>query len=176
MLCGPAVGAALLAALLFLPGCEDENLPAAETTAPQAAKSPQLPRLKWLDAHSAITPEQWLASREAKVDLDENDAAVAALRIKLNEAARRFGDPARMIANRAVQLEEMLAEEGIDESAPELIEALSTAATESRMREGFGSLSQHYFNLRKQGVEREAALQQLKKVSALWASSKDHRT
>ena len=123
--------------------------PPETATTQQTPKRPELPRIKWLDAHSTITPEQWLASREAKVDLDENDPAVVALRVKLNEAAQRFGDATRMIANRAVQLEEMLAEEGITEHAPELIETLSSTATETRQREGFGSLTQHYFNLRK---------------------------
>ncbi len=31
-------------------------------------------------------------------------------------------------------------------------------------KEGFGSLCQHYFNLRQQGVGREAALRQLKEA------------
>jgi hypothetical protein len=153
---------------VLMPGCEEASAPdVATTAAEQATKGPELPRLKWLDAHNRNTPERWLASREAKVDLDENDPAVLDLRIKLNEAAQRFGDATRMIANRAVQLEEMLAEEGISEHAPELIETLSSTATALRQREGFGSLSQHYFNLRKQGVGREVALQQLKKASVL---------
>lgn len=166
---------ALLAAIVsILPGCEEVTSPET-TTAQQTTKSPELPRLIWLDAHSKTTPERWLASREAKVDLDENDPAVVALRVKLNEAAQRFGDAVRMIANRAVQLEEMLAEEGISEHAPELIETLSSAATETRQREGFGSLSQHYFNLRKQGVGREVALEQLKKTSVYGSGDAIHR-
>jgi hypothetical protein len=166
----PAFGFALLFAtgLSLLPGCEEATMPETATTQ-QTPKRPELPRIKWLDAHSTITPEQWLASREAKVDLDENDPAVVALRVKLNEAAQRFGDATRMIANRAVQLEEMLAEEGITEHAPELIETLSSTATETRQREGFGSLTQHYFNLRKTGVDREVALEQLKKTSVYWS-------
>ncbi|WP_141700643.1 hypothetical protein [Methyloceanibacter superfactus] len=69
-----------------------------------------------------------------------------------------------MIANRAVQLEGMLAAQGIDESAPELIETLSRAVARADRKEGFGSVCQHYFYLRQQGVGREAALQQLKEA------------
>ncbi len=165
----------LAAGLLLLAGCEDTAPPETATTQ-QIPKRPELPRIKWLDAHSEIMPEQWLASREAKTDLDENDPAVVALRTKLKDAARRFGDAARMIANRAVQLEEMLAEEGISEHAPELIDCLSSAATRSRQREGFGSLTQHYFNLRKTGVDRDAALEQLKKTSVYWSADTIHRS
>jgi hypothetical protein len=89
-------------------------------------------------------------------------------------AAHRFGDPPRMIANRAVQLEAMLASAGISESAPELIVSLSEIS-EERPREGFGSLCQHYFNLRKQGLDREAALAQLKSRSGLEARVRGSR-
>ena len=124
-----------------------------------------MPRIKWLDAHSSVTPEQWLASRVAQKDLAETDPKVEAMRAELQTAAKRFGDEPRMIANRAVQLEEMLAARGIDEGAPELIALLSSSAAEPK--EGFGSVCQHYFNLRQQGIGRDAALQQLKETSLL---------
>jgi hypothetical protein len=157
-------------------GCEEAPEP--EVTAiptPQAAASPALPRIKWLDAHGDVTPERWLASRAAHADLAENDAKVSSLRNELGQAAKRFGDPPRMIANRAVQLEEMLAGQGIDESAPELIKLLSAAASQTGPKEGFGSVCQHYFNLRQQGVGREAALEQLKETSPLRPNMSVHR-
>lgn len=166
--------ALLLAALpLALVAC-DEAADIETTTAAteQAPKKPELPRIKWLDAKSAASPERWLASREAKADLDENDPAVAAIRTDLEAARAHFGESQRMIANRAVQLEEMLAGVGIEEHAPELIPLLSGAASEPRSREGFGSLCQYYFNLRKQGLDREGALAQLKQTSLFDADNR----
>lgn len=154
---------ALLGVLVL--GCDDVTESEAPVTAtPQASRAPALPRIKWLDADGGVTPERWLASREAQADLEETDPSVTAMQRALDAAAKQFSDPPRMIANRAVQLEEMLAAQGIDESAPELIESLSRAAARADRKEGFGSVCQHYFYLRKQGVGREAALRQLKEA------------
>lgn len=134
----------------------------APASTPEASHGPAVSRIKWLGERDAVTPERWLASREAKTDLADKDQAVLSMRERLVAAAHRFGDPPRMIANRAVQLEEMLAGAGIVESAPELIVSLSSATSDSRPNAGFGSLCQYYFNLRKQGLDREAALKQLR--------------
>jgi hypothetical protein len=141
---------------------------------PEAARGPALAHIEWLGERDTTTPERWLASRQAKSDLDEKDQEVISMRERLKVAAHRFGDPPRMIANRAVQLEAMLASAGISESAPELIVSLSEIS-EERPREGFGSLCQHYFNLRKQGLDREAALAQLKSRSGLEARVRGSR-
>lgn len=163
---------ALAALPLALVACDEAtDIETNSAATEQAPKKAELPRIKWLDAKSAASPEQWLASREAKADLGENDPAVVAIRANLEAARAHFGESQRMIANRAVQLEEMLAGVGIDEHAPELIPLLSRAATEPRSREGFGSLCQYYFNLRKQGLNREAALEQLMKTSLLDADN-----
>ncbi len=154
---------ALLGVLVL--GCDDvTESETAVTATPQASRAPALPRIKWLDADGGVTPERWLASRAAQADLAETDPSVAAMHQALDDAAKQFSDPPRMIANRAVQLEGMLAAQGIDESAPELIETLSRAVARADRKEGFGSVCQHYFYLRQQGVGREAALQQLKEA------------
>jgi hypothetical protein len=80
----------------------------------------------------------------------------------LATAGRRFREYPRMIANRAVQLEAMLAEKNMPESAPQLIEELTTVPGDTRYVESFGALCQQYFNLRTQGVERQDALKLLK--------------
>lgn len=147
----------------FGAGCD--QAPEPEATAPPARASSTLARIKWLDSHGTVTPERWLASRAVQADLEDSDPRVAAMHTKLNRAAQHFGDPPRMIANRAVQLEEMLAAQGIEESAPELIAQLTSAVSESGPEEGFGSVCQHYFNLRQQGVGRDAALTQLMRTS-----------
>jgi hypothetical protein len=124
-----------------------------------------LPRIEWLDQRDKTHPEVWLASREANADLDEKDPTVVALKTNLDAAAHHFHDAPRMIANRAVQLETMLAAEGIEEHAPALIDSLTATAGARQMREGFGAMCQHYYYLRKQGLNREAALAQLKDTS-----------
>jgi hypothetical protein len=153
----------LLAAFLpvFAAACDEALEPEAPAPAPDAVHGSALPRITWLDMRDTTTPERWLASRAAHTDLGEKDEAVIAMRKSLKEAASRFGDPPRMIANRAVQLEQMLAGTGIEESAPDLI-ASFTAVSDAQSREGFGAMCQQYFYLRKQGMDREAALKQLK--------------
>jgi hypothetical protein len=161
-----AVTAVLLA--LLAAGCDEAVEPTiAPPAAIEAPKGPALARIKWLDQHDNIAPEQWLASREAGADLTAADPAVAAMRTTLAEAAKRFSDPPRMIANRAVQLESMLAAKGITEHAPELIRSLTAAVTGVQAVEGFGTTCQHYFILRQQGLNRDAALGQLKGRAAL---------
>jgi len=171
------VHAGLLALLpLFWLGCDEAPEPQATATpSQQTAEHPAIPQIKWLDANKGITPERWLASRAAHADLTESDPKVEAMRAELNEAAERFRDPPRMIANRAVQLQGMLAAQGIDERAPELIKLLSSAALIGGPKEGFGSVCQHYFNLRQQGVGRDAALEQLKETSLLGEDNGVHR-
>jgi|GEM_PF-578762 len=159
-----------LVAVLGL-GCDDAAEPQAQTTAQQTKPAaPEIPGITWLDSHSKITPGQWLASRQANADLKKHDPAVEAMNAELFTAARRFGEKPRMIANRAVQLEGMLAAQGIHESAPDLIELLASTADIAGGKEGFGAVCQHYFNLRQQGIGRDAALQQLKEARALHVS------
>jgi hypothetical protein len=149
-------------------GCDDTvDTAAVRDPSVEAPKTPSLPRVKWLDPRDSTAPEQWLASREAKVDLEDHDPKVLALRDELTLAAKRFHDKPRMIANRAVQLEQMLAAAGIVEHAPELIAILSSVAADGHPREGFGAICQHYYNLRQQGLDRETALAQLKATSLL---------
>jgi hypothetical protein len=150
-------------------GCDESPEPQTSTAtpAPQHVAQASLPQIKWLDANDGVTPERWLASRAANADLPETAPQVTALRTKLDSAAEHFRDPPRMIANRAVQLEGMLAANGIEESAPELIQLLSAATADTGLKEGFGAVCQHYFNLRQQGADRDAALEQLKRTSFL---------
>ena len=149
-------------------GCEEPAEPQAQATVqPAEPASPEIPRITWLDTHSKITAGQWLASRQANADLKKDDPKVKAMTTEVYTAARRFGEKPRMIANRAVQLEGMLAAQGIHESAPDLIKLLASTADIAGGKEGFGAICQHYFNLRQQGIGREAAVQQLKEARAL---------
>ena len=118
--------------------------------------------LEWLKQTDAAAPEHWLASREAGRGLDMYDPSVGDMRRVLETAAMRFRDHPRMIANRAVQLEGMLKEKGIEESAPRLIAQLSQVPGQTRYVESFAALTQQYFNLRMEGRTRAEAIDLLK--------------
>jgi hypothetical protein len=148
--------------------CEDTTEPQAAIEPHATATSPSfnsvthaLVRREWIAQHDKIAPELWLASRAAGIDVPASDPAVSDMRTMLAAAHERFGDPSRMIANRAVQLETMLKEKGISEPAPDLIKSLTAAAGTTRGYEGFGAMCQKYFILREQGVAREKALAEL---------------
>lgn len=163
--------AALVLLSLFGVACEDTTEPQATVEPQAAATSPSsstvthaLVRKEWIARQDKIAPDLWLASRAAGVDVAPSDPSVSAMHALLAAARERFGDPSRMIANRAVQLEGMLKEKGIAEPAPELIQLLLNAAgpTESVSGfEGFGAMCQKYFILREQGIARDQALAQL---------------
>ena len=67
-----------------------------------------------------------------------------------------------MIANRAVQLEDMLKSEGGGESAIFLIDRLNGAIAPGRI-ESFGAAGQQYYNMRRAGLTGEQALDALSK-------------
>ncbi|MDR6954812.1 hypothetical protein J2X65_004188 [Ancylobacter sp. 3268] len=112
---------------------------------------------QWLQPSDATEPDIWLASRAAGHDLAAGDPAAAHWRAVLADADERFGENARMIANRAVQLETMLREIDIEETVPDILADFAPFA-EKGSRSGFSDLCQHYYNLRSQGLTREAAL------------------
>ncbi|KWT65217.1 hypothetical protein APY04_2966 [Hyphomicrobium sulfonivorans] len=80
------------------------------------------------------------------------------MREKLDTASKRFRDHPRMIANRAVQLEGMLQEKKIAERAPEIIDTLCEVQLSGRSVESFSSLTQQYYNLRMEGLDRDKAI------------------
>lgn len=84
----------------------------------------------------------------------------------MTAAERSFREYPRMIANRAVQLEEMLSGNNADERAPQLIARLSEVAGGERYVDSFGALCQQYFHLRKQGFGPDEALEVLKRGGA----------
>ncbi|TCK28405.1 hypothetical protein EV667_2409 [Ancylobacter aquaticus] len=157
---------ALSAALAFaLAGCPGESEPEKRerVTAPT---SDAIARKTWLQPTEETDPDVWLASRDAGADVAANAPAAKEWHGVLDEADGRFGETGRMIANRAVQLETMLAEIGIRETAREIIADFSTLAGNGS-RAGFSDLCQHYYNLRTQGLDRTAALAALADEPAL---------
>lgn len=147
---------------LTMAACGDPAPPEPEAPAPQATK-PAIREMKWIRVTDGIAPELWLASREAGNDLEPDDPAVGNMARILEVAAFRFRDHMRMIANRAVQLEAMLAEKGIAERAPRLIVILSQVPGPQRSVESFASLTQQYYNLRLTGLGQGPAIDALRR-------------
>jgi hypothetical protein len=131
---------------------------------PQASGKPLEPSgpPDWLGPQSRTSPAQWLASREEKAN-PSTEHPVAEYERLLSEATNRFQEEPRMIANRAAQLQAMLAANGVEESVGSVIEALTNTVGEGRLH-GFGELCQHYYNLRAGGYNRQDALKALRKA------------
>jgi hypothetical protein len=151
-LAGAVVGTV---AAFALAGCSDEGQKEARERV-EAPKSDEIARKTWLQPNDGTPPDLWLASRDSGRDLAADTPAVASWHARLADADQRFGETDRMIANRAVQLETMLGEIGIKESADSIIAGFSTF-TKRGARAGFSDLCQHYYNLRVQGLSREAS-------------------
>lgn len=157
--------AAALGLAASLGACGDE------VSAPETAEelptdntgSTELAKKDWLTVHDKISPAQWLASREAGHDVELEDARVRELHKMLQDAKGVFGTPYRMTANRAVQLEEMIDEEGWEhEDAADLIVTITEVGESNTSGQGFGQIAQAYYQLRKQGLSREDALRHIK--------------
>lgn len=158
--------ACALAALLalsssVLASCSDE-VSDAQRSARKAPSPPAAHEVTWLDVGSPISPAQWIASRGEQAVRPADDADVEGVAEKLASLHTVYRESARMIANRAVQLSDMLGSIGIDESASTVLDELLRVADGARMEEGFGAVAQHYYNLRASDVSREEALETLK--------------
>ena len=154
---------ALLLLAPLLGACDDSPAPAekAASSAPKVEAFSAATR-SWIDIKDHISPSVWLASREAGRDVAPNDPAAASFRALLKEADMRFSENARMIANRAVQVQAMRAERGVKESPREVIEGLVSIGQVGE-RAGFGETCQHYVNARAASESRVAALEALRR-------------
>jgi hypothetical protein len=168
-LAGPSLArACCLAAALGLTaltgGCGDDvSAPETAREIPtDSSQSQELANKDWLTVHDKISPAQWLASREAGHDVPLDDPRVGELHKMLQDAKGVFGTPYRMTANRAVQLEEMIDEEGWEhEDAADLIVTITEVGESNTSGQGFGQIAQAYYQLRKQGLSREEAHQHI---------------
>lgn len=168
-LAGPSLArACCLAAVLGLTaltgGCGDDvSAPETAREIPtDSSQSQELTNKDWLTVHDKISPAQWLASREAGHDVPLDDPRVGELHKMLQDAKGVFGTPYRMTANRAVQLEEMIDEEGWEhEDAADLIVTITEVGESNTSGQGFGQIAQAYYQLRKQGLSREEAHQHI---------------
>ncbi len=116
----------------------------------------------WLSPKDGTDPARWLAGREAGHPLANDAPPVQAMRTSLARAAESFIEDRRMIANRTVQLGEMLAEGGKAEGYRDLLDGLGRiAAARGRHKSLYGEMCQHYLNIRNRGLGHEAALAEL---------------
>ena len=160
--------AAPLAALLILTACDRGGEPSGEaaTAAPDrgddgaivaSTSEDHLP--DWLSPTDGTDPARWLAGREAGHPLPADAAAVRELRESLDGARSAFVEDKRMIANRTVQLGQMLSEIGKTESYRGLIDGLgAVASVRGRHKSLYGEMCQHYYNTRVQGADHATAL------------------
>ncbi len=139
-------------------GCSDERQDHKRSTS--GADAPH--KVAWLEISSSITPAQWLASRGDEKPKPINHPEVQVIAEQLATAHELYRESERMIANRSAQISEMLAPHGIQERPVAILHDLTSIAGEVGQTEGFGAVSQHYFNLRVANIERGEALATLK--------------
>jgi len=143
---------------LVLAGCSDEPAPQSKST----VKASPLQR-QWLEINSSIRPAHWVLDWKQPGERSATDPDMQRVQGNLTAAHTIYRESERMIANRAVQLEQMLAKLNVEESAANILEDISSIAGEIGQTEGFGAVSQHYYILRSNQYDRTAALELLKR-------------
>jgi len=150
---------------LFLAACDRPEEPAraeqgSEDGTVVATKSDaDIP--PWLSLTHPMEPARWLASRELGRPAPEVGSQTDHLRHSLARAKGAFIEDPRMVANRTVQLGQMLAEAGIAESYADLLDGLEAVAAVTTRKQLYGEMCQQYYNTRRQGVDRASALARL---------------
>lgn len=138
-----------LAAMLALSGCyeeEDETLPASTQGQEETGVIPDT----WLDVGDGEAPLAFIARVTG-----EEAGQLAPL---LSQAARRYRESPRMIANRVVQLQAEIRQRGeADISAVSLLQAL-TAGDRTPHGGSLGAVVQYYRVSRLQGADHAQAL------------------
>lgn len=149
-----------VATIWLLTACEDAKAP--QRREPHAVEEKTRHELlQWLSLLDRVDPAVWLVGKERGRQPSPTDASVERMRRALDEAKAHFQESPRMLANRTAQLGDMLKVAGMSEDYAELVESLSRVASVASGKQTFGELCQHYFNLRRQGRDRAAALADL---------------
>jgi hypothetical protein len=127
----------------------------------------------WLSPTDPMEPARWLASRELGRPAPEVGSQADHLRHSLARAKDSFIEDPRMVANRTVQLGQMLAEAGMPEPYADLLDGLEAVASITTRKQLYGELCQQYYNTRRQGVDRAATLARLSERYAAQGSGDD---
>lgn len=150
-----------LALLMPVAACDraDDDAKADDTV---VARTSETELAAWLTPKDGTDPARWLAGREAGHPLANDAPPVQAMRTSLARAAEGFIEDRRMIANRTVQLSQMLAETGKAEGYRDLLDGLGRiAAARGRHKSLYGEMGQHYVTMRNLGLGHAAALAEL---------------
>lgn len=156
--------AAVLCLVLALAACgrDDEGEKRAEGEGSVVATTSETDLPAWLNPTDGTDPARWLAGREAGHALPADDPAARAMAASLKTAQEGFIEDQRMMANRTVQLGQMLGEIGRREPYTALLDGFGAiAARRGRHKSLYGEMCQHYFNARAQGADHAAALARL---------------
>ncbi|SFG94149.1 hypothetical protein [Methylobacterium gossipiicola] len=127
----------------------------------------------WLSPTDPMEPARWLASRELGRPAPEVGSQADHLRHSLARAKQVFIEDPRMVANRTVQLGQMLTEAGMPEPYADLLDGLEAVAAVTTRKQLYGEMCQQYYNTRRQGVDRATALARLTERYAAQGSGDD---
>lgn len=144
--------------IFVLSACEQEDAP--QMSDVLIADESEIPL--WLDGQVEMTPQEWLVKR-SKAEVTDEKAEIERAGELLVTAAERFDESHRMIANRAAQLEDMLRENRINETAVNLLEWFTNLPA-LQTPHSFSALCQYYFNLRTKGKTEDEIIQNLLRV------------
>ncbi len=139
----------LLSALALLVPLTACNRRDEEANADQAvvARTSETDLPAWLTHSDGTDPGRWLAGREAGRPLALDTPQVQAMRASLARAAEGFVEDRRMIANRTVQLGQMLGEVGKGEAYGTILDGLGRVAAarspQEPLRRDVPALFQH---------------------------------
>lgn len=116
----------------------------------------------WLDGQVEMSPQEWLVKR-SRAEVTDEEAEIERTAELLITAADRFDESHRMIANRAAQLEDMLLEHRLNETAVDLLEWFTQLPT-LQTPHSFSALCQYYYNLRTKGKTEDEIIQNLLRI------------
>ncbi|WP_292361583.1 MULTISPECIES: hypothetical protein [unclassified Methylophaga] len=145
--------------MLSLGGCEGSDAVPEMETAPIVDED-KIPL--WLDGQVEMSPQEWLVKR-SRAEVTDERAEIERTAELLVIAADRFDESHRMIANRAAQLEDMLLEHRINETAVDRLEWFTKLPT-LQTPHSFSALCQYYYNLRTQGKTEDEIIQNLLRI------------
>lgn len=147
-----------LSFMFLLAGCDQENAPQMDAVA--VVDESKIPL--WLDGQVEMSPQEWLVKR-SRAEITDEKAEIERTAELLVIAADRFDESHRMIANRAAQLEDMLLEHRIHETAVDRLEWFTKLPT-LQTPHSFSALCQYYYNLRTQGKTEDDIIQNLLRI------------
>jgi len=143
--------------MLSLNACEQNNDDIPQMEAAPVINEEDIPL--WLDGQVEMSPQEWLVKR-SRAEVENEKAEIDRAAELLITAADRFDESHRMIANRSAQLEDMLLEHRINETAVNLLAWITKLPT-LQTPHSFSAICQYYYNLRTQGKTEDEIIQNL---------------